>query len=185
MELKTHIRRPQDCSKDIIERFVEIVLSGSEMNEKMVRGSIPYAEVILLTAKDGQLVGVSALKFPRQSYLKHLYQEAGVPEMYNPFSIEACWLSVLPQHRGQGVWQNNQSARVEYLTNRPYHSVRRVNNPNIKALSKDPHYEQAGEDFYSDILSETVRLMVANHDKEFNSKKRFLYLEPDAKYGTT
>jgi len=151
------------------------------MNERMVRGGIPYAEVLLFTTVDEKLVGVSALKFPRQSYLKHLYQGAGAPEMYNPFSIEACWLSVLPQYRRQGVWQNNQKARVKYLANRPYHSVRRANNPDIKTLSKETLYKQAGKDFYSDILDETVKLMVANHDKKFNPKKQFLYLEPNSR----
>lgn len=181
MQLKTYVRRPQDCGRALLDRFVETILSGGEMNEKMVRAGIPYAEVLLLTAAGENLVGVSALKFPRQSYLKHLYQEAGAPEMYNQFSIEACWLSVLPQYRGQGAWQSNQATRVKYLTNRPYHSVRRVNNPDIKTLSKETHYEQAGKDFYSDILDETVKLMVANHDREFDPKKQFLYLDPNSK----
>ncbi len=181
MKLQTHIRRPQDCSKALLDRFTKIVLSGGEMNERMVRGGIPYAEVLLLSTIDEKLVGVSALKFPRESYLKHLYQSAGTPQMYNPFSIEECWISVLPQYRRQGVWHNNRITRAKYLTNRPYHSVRRVSNPNIKALSKETCYEQAGKDFYSDILDETVKLMVANHDKIYDPKKQFLYLDPNAK----
>ena len=181
MELKTVIRRPQDCSKALTERFIATVLSGGETNEKTLRFGIPYTEVLLFTGTDNDLMGVSALKFPRQTFLEHLYSEAGVSKMYNPFSIESCWLSVLPKYRGQGVWQSLRTTRMQYLANRPCHSVKRVSNPYVNNMSKDTYYQQAGKDFYSDILDETVKLMVANHDEEFDPKKQFLYLDPNAK----
>ncbi len=178
MKLKTLIRRPQDCRKELLEQVVKIVCSGGEMNEKFVRGGLPYAEALVLTGSDDKLIGVSVLKHPRQSYLKHLYTKAGVLQMFNPYSIESCWIAVLPEYRGQGVWSHNKKEKMAYLANRPYHSVRRVANTMINNPEKEEEYQQAGQDFISYVSPEPVRLMVANHDPIFNPKKKMLYMEP-------
>ena len=177
MTLKTLIRRPQDCSRALLKTFIDTVLAGGEMDAKYIQNAVVYSDALLFTGSGNVLMGVSALKYPRQSYLKHLYEAAEVPKMYNPHSIEACWLSVLPQYRGQGVWTNNKAAKIAYMANRPYHSVRRVDNSNLNNVDRETEYTQAGKTFVSYVSPDPLKLMVANHDDTYNPKKKFLYLE--------
>lgn len=147
------------------------------MDKKHIQKAVVFSDALLFTGTGNVLMGVSALKHPRQSYLKHLYEEAGVPQMYNPNSIESCWLSVLPQYRGKGVWAHNRAVKIAYMANRPYHSVRRVDNLSIYNSDKENEYVQAGKDFISYISPKKLCLMVANQDPVYNPKKKFLYLE--------
>ncbi len=132
------------------------------------------AEMLFFTqTEDKVIVGVGAVRYANAAYHKHLFQQAGVPEMYNPHSIESCWIAVRPDYRRQGVWNNNRECRMQYLGNRPCHSVRRVDN---KKIVGDPEYRQAGSNFYAKTSEDELRLMVSNHDPVYNPSKRLRYV---------
>jgi len=175
-DLRTIIRRPQDCSEKTIKTFIEMVAAGGEADAHRVEHSLPYTDALIISMIGNTIVGVSALLRPRTSYLKHLFECAGEPRMCNPYSLESCWLSVPPEHRGKGIWQHNNAAKRVYIGNRPYHSVRRVENKNVADLSKENVYEHVGKDFYSPISKDKLRLMAANHDLVFDPKKTFVYM---------
>jgi len=176
MSLKTFIRRPQDCSSALRHAFAEVVISGEEMDERQVLLGMPYAEVLLFTVEGQTVIGACALRYPKLSFLRHLFEKAGKPEMCNPHSIEECWLSVHPDHRGKGVWAHNRQAKVSYLGNRPYHSVMRADNLNVVNPDKEEKYVTVGTDFHSHISDHKLRLMVVNHDPVFDPEKRLVYL---------
>jgi len=175
MSLTTIIKRPQDCSSELKEIFIKIVLAGEEMNEKRVRYSIPYTDALVFTGSSNIIMGVGALLHPRQSFHKHLFEMAGKPEMYNPYSVESCWISVLPEYRGKGVWAHNRQTRLEYLGNRPHHSVRRADNKNVVNPDKETQSEQVGHSFVSHIGPDELLLFATNHDPVFDPEKRLYY----------
>lgn len=174
--LQTFIRRPQDCSKKMKSLFIQIATAGGEADAYRVKNSLAYTEALFFIGIGTNIIGVSALLRPRLDYLKHLFENAGVPQMCNPYSVESCWLSVLQEHRGKGIWRHARAAKLEYMGNRPFHSVRRVDNTNVSNLQKENEYTVAGTEFYSHISKDKLRLMVANHDPVYDPKKTLVYM---------
>jgi len=174
--LRTIVRRSQECSDGMQEAFIRLVAAGGEADEERVRLGLPYTEALIFTAIGNTIVGVSALFCPRQSYIKHLFEKAGEPQMFNPHSLESCWVSVSAKHRGKGIWQHNIAAKRKFMGNRPHHEVRRVENKNVSNLKKEKTYIHVGNDFYSPISKDKLRLMAANHDPVFDPKKTFVYM---------
>ncbi|MEH6475631.1 MAG: hypothetical protein V7727_08060 [Sneathiella sp.] len=174
--LKTIVRRPQDCSDRMKEEFIRLVAEGGEAEENRVRLSLPYTEALIITGVGNIMYGVSALLRPRQNYIKHLFECAGEPQIANLHSLESCWVSVSKPHRGKGVWRHNSAAKHAFMGNRPYHEVRRVENRNVSNLEKEKTFTHVGKDFHSPISKDQLRLMAVNHDPIFNPKKTFVYM---------
>jgi len=173
--LRTIVLRPQDCSEKMKEKFVQLVAAGGEAEEHRVRYSLPYSEVLIFTGFGNTIIGVGALLRPKTSYIQHLFECAGEPQMSNPYSIESCWLSVSEAYRGKGVWRHNNSAKLDYIGDRPYHTIRRVANKSVADLSKEQEYVHVGKDFFSPISKHKLRLMAANHDPVFDPSKKLRY----------
>lgn len=173
--LKTIAARPIDCTSKMLNRFVDLVMQGGEVpRENLIRG-VPMSEMLFFTGTNEKIVGVCALRHANANYHKHLFVKAGVPQMYNRYSVEACWTFVLPEYRGMGLWQMGLQARFDYLGNRPCHTVRRADN---KFVAKNGEYVQVGRNFYADTSKDELRLLVYNHDPVLDLSKRLRYRAP-------
>lgn len=172
-ELKTIAMRPIDCNAELINRFIDIVARGGEVPRANLTRGVPSAEMLFFTTMGkGRIAGVGAIRYSNANYHKHLFEQAGVPQMYNPDSSEFCWVYVQPEFRGQGAGQSNRSARVGYIGNRPCHGVRRVGN---KLLQHDRGWTQAGRNFYSATSTDELKLVVSRHDEIYDDRKGLLY----------
>ncbi len=173
-KFETLAKRPIDCEPQYLNIFINMVDKSHEVPlANLVRG-VPMAEMLFFTVSEKRLiVGVSAIRFQNQVYHKHLFFQAGVPEMYNAYSVESCWLSVRKRYRGKGVWKSNRQARLDYLGDRPCHVVRRADNKNLD-MSKSI-YRQAGSDFYSDTSDDKLMLLTYNHAPVCDPEKRLKY----------
>lgn len=173
-KFRTLAKRPIDCEQQYLNIFIHMVDQNHEVPlANLVRG-VPMAEMLFFTVNEERLVvGVSAIRFQNRVYHKHLFGQAGVPQMYNPYSVESCWLSVRKRYRGKGVWKSNRQARLDYLGDRPCHVVRRVGNKNLD-MSKSI-YSQAGSEFYSNTSDDKLMLLTYNHDPVCDPNKRLKY----------
>lgn len=172
---KTIVRRPIDCSRDQMNSFARIVLQSKEVPLENLKRGLPSAEMLFFTTTvQGEIAGVSAIRFQNKNYHRHLFEQAGVLHMYNPHSVESCWLSVRPEFRGKGVWKSNRQARLDYLGSRPCHVIRRVENAYL--VVKKSIYQQAGDNFYSQTSDDKLMLLVYNHDPVFDANKRLRYV---------
>jgi len=180
--METRAIRPIDCPPELLNAFINMVEKGGEVpRANLVRG-VPMAEMLFFTIDDDkQLMGVSALRRPNAAYHRHLFEKAGIPEMYNPLSLEVCWLYVDPAFRGKNVWKHNSGTRLRYLGNRPAHAIHRVRNNKLNDFSNSKTvYELVGQEFTPEMSETPVRLIVINHDKIFDPQKRLYYGYPPA-----
>jgi GNAT superfamily N-acetyltransferase len=174
-KFETVLKRPIDCTGELLEAFIKLVMQSEEVPINNLTRGVLQAEMLFFTVdKKKAIAGVSAIRFQNALYHQHLFEQAGVPEMYNPYSVESCWLSVKPEFRGQGVWKSNRKVRLSYLDNRPCHVIRRVENAYLD-MSKSI-YEKAGDDFYSKTSDDKLMLLVYNHDPVFDDTKRLRYV---------
>lgn len=138
-KLTTIAARPVDCTPDMINTFFKMVLAGGEVPVENLQRGVPMAERLFFTGAGNTIMGVSAIRFSQQAYHRNLFKQAGVPEMFNPDSIEVVWLYVDPKYRGYGVWKNSRDFRLEFMGNRPSHAIHRVENDLVSPIvEKNP-----------------------------------------------
>jgi len=174
-DVKTILRRPIDCAPKLLQNFIDIVLIGGEVPVANLRRGVPSADMLFFAVLEKQIIGVSCLRYPNANFHKHLFEKAGVPEMYNPLSLEACWLCVKPEYRGVGAWSSIFKARTEYTEGRPTHALHRADNKLVSDPVKNMGYSQAGIDFYADTSDDKLCLIVKNHDPVFDPSKKMKY----------
>ncbi|WP_169566279.1 hypothetical protein [Sneathiella limimaris] len=176
-KIEAAMERPINCSNQLLNRFASIVLASGEVPRANLQSGIPKAEMLFFMLADGAVVGASAVRYQEKNYHRHLFERAGVPEMYNPYSVEVCWLSILPEYRNLGGWNLMHKLRKSYLGNRPHHAITRVENKKVSDLS--PYgYERAGKPFYPATDKNLIQLAVANHDPIYDPSKRLIYAKP-------
>ncbi len=173
-EIRVVMRRPIDCTPDMLNTFGKIVLSNGEVPIANLKRGIPRSDMLFYCIKDKTVVGVSAVRYQNKVYHKHLFEQAGVPEMYNPHSLEWCWLSVLPEHQGGGVWKQIHAAREDYMADRPCHGITRAENDRMND-DKKFGFEYIGEPFKAETSDDMIRLAVSNHDQVYNPEKKLRY----------
>lgn len=174
-KFETISRRPVNSTARQLAAFISIVHESGEVPIENLKRGVAMAEMLFFTVTEkNAIAGVSAIRFQNRVYHKHLFEKAGVPEMFNPHSVESCWLSIRPDYRGNGVWKRNRQARLDYLGNRPCHVVRRADNKFLD--NKKSIYWQAGHDFYSDTSDDKLMLLVYNHDEDLDKNKRLKYV---------
>ncbi len=174
-EIRTVMARPVDCTPDSFKIFINLVMAGGEVPLINLQRGVPMADMLFFTGTAGNVMGVGAVRYANTNYHRQLFTMAGVPEMYNPDSVEVCWLYVKPEARGTGVWKNARAARLRYLGERPSHGVHRTKNDLVSPLITPSGYDQAGKDFMNNTGDHTIRLVVRNHDPVYNPSKRMCY----------
>lgn len=174
--IETRMHHPVDCTKKMIDAFIRMALAGGEVPIKNLEFGVPRADRLFFTLVDKKLAAVGALRRAQTIYHKHLFERAGVPEMYNPDSLETCWLFVSPAFRGsKGIWPAVQQAQLDYLGNRPSHGIYRAENNLLSPNIDKTGYLQIGRDFETPQSNFVVRLVARNHDPLYNPKKRLVY----------
>ncbi|WP_169542860.1 hypothetical protein [Sneathiella aquimaris] len=173
-KIRTLCVRPVNAPEKALDAFAKIVLASGEVPLANLKRGLPMSEMLFLTIDEtSHILGVGAVRFAQEAYHRHLFERAGAIEMYNPYSVESCWVAVRPEFRGMGVWGNNRKARLAFLGNRPCHSIRRADN---KLTGGNREWDQAGDDFYATTSKDKLRLLVYNHEPVFDPKKRLQYV---------
>lgn len=174
IEIKSVMRRPIDCTPKILEAFGKTVLANGEVPIANLKRGIPRADMLFFCVVEGNIIGVSCVRYQNRGYHKHLFEQAGAPEMYNPHSLEWCWLSVLPAYQSKGAWSAMQKMRQDYMRDRPGHAIVRLENDRI--TGDDIYgFQQVGEPFKIEKEEHLIRLGASNHDPVFDPAKRLHY----------
>ena len=174
IEFKSIMRRPIDCTQKVLEEFGRVVLINGEVPIANLKRGIPRADMLFFVVTEGKAIGVSCVRYQNRGYHKHMFEQAGVPEMYNPHSLEWCWLSVLPEYQSKGAWSAMQKMRQDYMAERPGHAIVRLENERI--TGDDIYgFQQAGEPFLAPKTEHMIRLGVSNHDPIFDPNKKITY----------
>lgn len=175
-EINTIAVRPIDCTPFMLETFVKMVMAGEEVPLRNLQRGVPMAERLFFTGDGNNIMGVGAIRHSQMAHHKNLFIQAGVPDMFNPDSVEACWFYVYPEYRDRGVWKNARDFRLEFMGKRPSHGIFRAENELISPrVEKKSDYVQAGEPFDSPNADHKIKLVVRNHDAVYDPTRKFYY----------
>lgn len=174
-KVQTFMRRPIDCTPEMLNEFAKVVLASGEVPIENLQRGIPAAEMLFFSVVDNKIIGVSCARHQNALFHRHIFERAGVPQMYNPHSLEMCWLSVLPEYRGMGAWSGIFKIRQKFMQYRPGHAITRVENERVADLERYGYFE-VGEHFHIDTSDDLIRLVVKDHDPVFDPKKKMKYV---------
>ena len=102
-ETRVEILEPALCSDAQLTAFSQIVLQGGEVVPDGLEERIRHRGFALVfLSMDETLVGVGALKRPRESYRHNLFAAACLSDREPEFPLELGWIVVAPNCRGRG-----------------------------------------------------------------------------------
>lgn len=96
----------EEATKTEIDNFVDLVRSGGAVNEHYVLQGIKRAGArIVLAEIDREMVGVAALKVPKDQYRSGLEgtSKANYPLPIQDYHYELGYVSVSPDHGKRGI----------------------------------------------------------------------------------
>lgn len=170
--LNTVLKRPIDFSKQLMDIFFEMMEENGEIPIDDLLAGVPGAEMFFFCGTPSTVMGVNVLRYANAKTHRQLFEKAGVLHMYNPYSVQSCWLHVRPQYRGRGVARQLKGMRNGYLQDRPCHEIARADRVLAAA---DGDFSQAGHNFTLSDDGPELRLLVHNHDQVLDTSKRLVY----------
>src|SRR6185369_11351791 len=85
-----NIVSPANCSKEKIEAFYKIILKGGQINvsEQVLKENINNCLLLGFCEIKGEIAGIAAVKVPRASYKKGVFEKANVSSDGKLFDFE-------------------------------------------------------------------------------------------------
>jgi GNAT superfamily N-acetyltransferase len=97
------VRKPSECSVEELRGLISTVAKGAEVPEHYIQQGVQNARALLWMATSGEIFAVAAIKNPRTTYRRSVFEKAGVPEHAENFSLEFGYLYVDSARRGEGL----------------------------------------------------------------------------------
>jgi GNAT superfamily N-acetyltransferase len=94
------LKPPVKCSKEVRDRFRDMVLEAGEVEEAGLDGRIARADMLALLRLGAATIGVGALKIPNKEYARKLFKKAIAKSEPHAFGLELGWVVVERAHRG-------------------------------------------------------------------------------------
>lgn len=162
-------KTPAECSDEELKQFADVLSEGGQVTPNGLLSRIKLAKVLgfAYLIESNELVGVSALKVPLESYWKNVETGAGVPLPADEFPYEVGWLYVKPEYRGARGGQ-----MLRYLLVQPVLGIRagafatiRHDNAMPQRIISRYGFEHAGHVWTSEKTGNAIDLFTRSADK--------------------
>jgi len=97
------VKKPVDCTSKELDTFEEMVSKGGEVSLDGLHSRIESAKYLAFAYADDTVIGVSAIKIPRDIYKDKVFSNAGIPDLEDTFQYELGWVYVEQEYRKYGV----------------------------------------------------------------------------------
>jgi GNAT superfamily N-acetyltransferase len=157
------VKRPGECGKAELTAFHDLVVSGGEVDPRGLVGRIAKAEALAFLYDDAVLIGVGALKNPKPSHKKEVFDGAGVAGLADSFPFEIGWILVAPTHRKRGHATSIVAALTARALGRGVFATARSANETMHRAFGHCGFVREGGEWPSRLKSESLRLFVRRH----------------------
>ena len=100
--MNVSVKEPRACSEQERAEFRELVLKSGEVQKRGLEELIENAQALAFMRIDAKLVGIAALKRPRDSYRNRVFTETRAKYAPEGFRHELGWVFVVPEQQGKG-----------------------------------------------------------------------------------
>ena len=130
-----HYKRPEEISKDILDQIERLIDQGSGVGTSWVGENLQKAFLVGYAEHQGQVVGTSTHKYPKEAYRKKIEAAAGLDLSGY---LERGYTAVNAEYRGLGIGARLINGLIERSPGkRIYVTIRMDNVPPLKMTHKE------------------------------------------------
>lgn len=157
--MKIYIKRPSDFTNNEIRLFTDFIKEGSQVSEIGLKKRVLNCKLLGFCYMSNELVGISAIKTPLDSYRFKVFMNARLEKEVEKFKYELGYSFTKKGYQGKGI---NYAINSELISN--------VNDSNIYATTGNPGmihllvklgFNQIGEKYNGDF-NETLQVFSIN-----------------------
>lgn len=152
--VKIFIKKPNDCSKEEKQSFIDLVVSGDQNTPSHVRNSFKRLIWVGLLYEDDEIKAVSSLK---QGNFEP-FDKAGVEEEADNYPYEVGFSFTDPSSRGKGYNKLLKKKLFDKVGNKGIYATIRVTNKESMIVNTKLGFEPLGQPYKGIVTN--VQLMV-------------------------
>lgn len=138
---------PCDLSKDDLAACVAIIKTGDAVDPESAERELPLAQAVAVVRKDGQVVGVGAIKRIRRGYASIVAERSGSD--FSSQTPELGYVSVAADHQGHRLSARISSVLLSGIDQQgPVFAT--TSNPRMKATLAKVGFVQEGQEWDGD-----------------------------------
>src|SRR5712692_5874316 len=137
MNLNLIKKRPSECSNRELKEFETLERKGDEVSARGLSNLIRRSEWLVFLYEGAEtLVGIAALKNPRDAYKRKVFRKACSSENPADFVYEIGWLFVEKKSRGRKLSRRLLQTAVELAPNQKVYATTRENNVEMNKTNR-------------------------------------------------
>jgi len=143
--MKIFVKRPEDCSKEELDKFHDLLLSGGQVLPDGLRERIRQCKFLGLCYIDNEIVGVSAIKQPDELKTKRILKKAKIEKTNIP-KLELGYSVTTEEFRRQGINQSMNNRLLDKLeSNANIYAT--TNNDTMRKYLSSRGFKKLGDSF--------------------------------------
>lgn len=148
---------PSECSPDELAAFAACVREGGEVVSGGLDELIQNATRLVFCQNEAGLLGVAAIKSPRESCRFKISRKANVPLARDNWPHELGWVFVVPAARGKGLSKRLVACATETLDGAVF-ATSRTDNDFMHATLRGVGFVAIGDAYKSDKGGHSLQL---------------------------
>lgn len=148
--MQIEVKSPDNCTLGELNDFEKIVVEADEVQAIGLRSLILKAHCLIFLKVGGELVATGAIKVPRDSYKKGVFEKAGVSKLLNKYKYEAGWIFVSILQRRKGLSTQIVNALRKEISSHGCYATARSNNLGMHKIFTRTNFEKLGDDYQSE-----------------------------------
>lgn len=144
------IKSPAECSDIERAAFQSMALQSGEVQSEGLPALITQAEALLLLLHpQSALIGISALKHPRNSYRAKVFAASGTPSDPASFNLELGWIYLFEKHRGGGLSSWLIDPLLDHAADQSVFATCRTDNDAMNFILPKHGFQRSGNSYPS------------------------------------
>jgi len=142
------------------ERFVELVIKGSEVGGGALATNISNAKILVVIREQGVIHGVGALKRPQGTYRKKVAEKAALELDEGAYPYELGYIFFEDGLRGKGLSHDLVAEALKHSDNEGVFATVRTDNIEMRATLDRAGFASAGQTYPGSNEGTTIGVLI-------------------------
>lgn len=144
---KIYIKKPDECSEEELTEFHKKVIKGGKVSLIGLLAKIKNCEFLAFCYFENNLIGVSSIKKPIQSYVENIISKAKLDRKFSDLSFEIGYSFTELEFRKNGISRELKQNLLEEMQSKKGIIFSTTAIPSSQKFLKDNGFEKRGESY--------------------------------------
>lgn len=113
--MMTTIDNPKNINKEILDKIIDLVCHGNQVERRFIEAGIKSSEFIAITLENDNVVTTATLKNPILSYRNKVFKLANVNDVKDGYFKELGYIVTHPNYEGRKLCQELLKRFIPYI----------------------------------------------------------------------